>query len=281
VNLFLRNMFYMPAMVEWSGNRCRYDCVYCFVENSSKYKVNNPLEIVNQLKNPTGVAGTAIKLGYPMLFSNRTDPFSLDNLPITRIVAQLTANMPNGVIWQTKTGNLKDIENVLNLYAKAGKKNAIFAITVCTLDDKKRRMIEPKAPSTENRLKAAKMIKEAGFGIMANVAPMHNGIVPKEDFKAFVAELLTHFDVAHSCPFHISRKTWTKRKDRLIASGIDTPSGADFLQVAVDTEYEYPAFTLTEGMNLILYNYYKEKLGKCGVLYGNYTEHLDTLPDWA
>jgi DNA repair photolyase len=268
----------MPAMVEWSGNKCDYGCVYCFVENSSKYKVNNPVEIINQLKNPTRVAGEAIKLGYPLLFSNRTDPFSLHNLPVTRLIADITANMPNGVIWQTKTGSLKDIEAVLNAYAKAGKKNAVFAITLNTLDDGKRKLIEPKAPSTANRIKAAEMVKSAGFGVMANVAPMHSGIVPPAEFPAFADELLQTFDIAHSCTFHISRKAYQKRKPELDKAGIDTPSGKDYAETARDYEAINPRFTLTDGTNLTLYRYYKEKLGKVGILYGSYMERLQEIP---
>jgi len=274
-------MFYMPAMVEWSGNKCDYGCLYCFVENSSKYKVNNPVEIVNQLKNPTGVAGQAIKLGYPLLFSNRTDPFSPHNLPITRLITQLTANMPNGVIWQTKTGNLKEIEAVLNAYAKTGKKNAIFAITVNTLDDSKRKLIEPHAPPTEQRLKAAEMIKSAGLGVMANVAPLHNGIIPYSEFPAFADELLKTFHVAHSCTFHISSKAWKKRQVELTQAGINTQSGRDYADAVYEYEADNPRFTLTDGNSLTLYSYYRERLGKVGILYGAFMENLQRIPSGA
>lgn len=278
MNLFLQNMFYMPAMVEWSGNRCCYDCIYCFVENSSKYKANSPVEIVNQLKNPTGLAGQAIKLGYPLLFSNRTDPFAECNMPATRIIAKMTACMANGVIWQTKTGSEKDIEHVLNEYAKAGKKNAIFAITLNTLDDAKRWQIEPKAPSTKHRLKIAKMIREAGLGVMANVAPMHNGIVPEGEFSAFVGKLLEHFDTAHSCAFHISRRAYKKRELELAKAGIDTPSGDGMIEAARQAERLHPRFTLTDGTSEVLYDYYKSKLGKIGIHYGCFMERLRKIP---
>ena len=123
--------------------------------------------------------------GYPILVSNRSDPFTEKNQRDSIALFTHLAELKNGVFIQTKTG--PGMDECLSLMA--GRKDVVIYITVTTIQDDIAKVVEPNAPLPSERLRIAKMLHKAGYLVLIAVNPCSEAWMPRNDLETLAKDL--------------------------------------------------------------------------------------------
>lgn len=158
---------------------CDYGCAYCFAVLGDRHQAKKSgksvhsngtkaaLSLISDLRNRKTLEATLLKMGYPVLMSNRTDPFGRVNRSATLPMLEVMAEMEIPVALQTKGFvNADDLTHVLEVI-----KPSCWYISIAFCDDDKRAKIEPGAPSIQHRLDLISTLVEAGHSVVIGVNP--------------------------------------------------------------------------------------------------------------
>ncbi|NQU62050.1 MAG: PA0069 family radical SAM protein [Rhodospirillales bacterium] len=159
---------------------CEHGCVYCFARPTHAYmglspgldfesrlfaKENAAQLLERELRKP-GYRPRTIQLG------SNTDPYQPIEKTrlITRRILEVLSRFNHPVSITTKSALvLRDID-LLAPMAERGL--AAVSVSVCTLDRKLARTLEPRAPTPERRLETIETLAAAGIPVAVMVAPM-------------------------------------------------------------------------------------------------------------
>ncbi|GBR73148.1 hypothetical protein NO1_0578 [Candidatus Termititenax aidoneus] len=176
IDVFCGEFLINVTPLEMSGNSCSHNCAYCFANIERGCRVS---EISREIKFLTGkssannLATLLYHKGYPICFSNRTDPFSESNIKDTRVLAKILKQKENGLFIQTKLGKDEYIEEFLE--TMSGKKNIVFYITITTPNDDISKIIEPNAPLPSRRKAWAIKLSKMGYPVIVAFNPFVEG----------------------------------------------------------------------------------------------------------
>lgn len=154
--------------LELSLNYCSHQCAYCFANLNKADRRAAPQSIVNLLaecNERDTLEAYLLRERYPVLMSNKSDPFASSNWKLTLQILELLAELKVPVAFQTKGG--KGIEEALDLIQPS-----CWYWTITTFDEDKARQIEPGSPSPSERLRQMAMIKERGHHVWVGVNPV-------------------------------------------------------------------------------------------------------------
>ena len=149
--------------------------------------------LIRNLDKRENLAVELFKAGQPVLLSNRSDPFCEVNRRETMSVLKLLRQFPNGIYFQTKTGD--GMEEALEILD--GKQNVAFAISVTCADDNLSKRIEPGAPPTSERLEWVRRIVKKGYHVIFAVNPFVEAWMVAPPMDSFV-QLCRFWDKAAS-----------------------------------------------------------------------------------
>ncbi|HIK40400.1 radical SAM protein [Thermoleptolyngbya sp. M55_K2018_002] len=158
---------------------CSMGCLYCFAvlgdrhhaAKSGKSKARNgskqAVNLLADYQNRNTLEAQLLRDGYPVLISNRTDPFSLSNrtaaIPIMRLMTEL--EIP--IAFQTKGfSRPDDMPEVLEFL-----KPSCWYISIAFNDDDLRAKIELGAPSLGDRLRLIETLREHGHSVVVGINP--------------------------------------------------------------------------------------------------------------
>lgn len=191
IDVFSGEFLFHPAAIEISGNTCSHNCFYCFANARKQARYMELQPTINRLKKDTDrtLLDSLLKEGFPICFSNRTDPFSQNNHVQTLSLAPYLFKRKNGIFIQTKGGY--GIEEFIELSKRFNKKNMMFYITITALRDEISKSIEPNAPATSERLELIKYLKSEGFNIIAAYNPLTEDWLPFDDMKILTDKLIS------------------------------------------------------------------------------------------
>jgi DNA repair photolyase len=129
--------------LEYSGVDCTNHCQYCFAKGYScrESDYQKFQKLIRHLDKRKNLAAELFKTGKPVLLSNRSDPFCEANRRETSSVLKLLRQFPNGIYFQTKTGD--GMEEALEIMGE--KQNVAWYITVTCADDELSKKLEPNA----------------------------------------------------------------------------------------------------------------------------------------
>jgi len=157
-----------PYPLELSLNSCSHGCSYCFANLNDTLDTEDPIRTLRLLAdypNRKTLAARLLQDGYPVLVSNRMDPFSRSNcqqiIPILRIMTE--AGIP--VTIQTKGGYGED--ETLDFLPPS-----VWYVSLSMLDDTLRERIEPGAPSVQHRLDLMSRLADKGHIVLWGYNPM-------------------------------------------------------------------------------------------------------------
>ena len=163
---------------------CEHGCVYCYARNSHEYwgygpgldfesrilvKENAPALLEAHLKKPGWKAA-------PIVLSGNTDCYqpAEKHFRITRACLEvfLKYRHPVGIITKNALV-LRDLDLLceLNRHALVG-----VHVSVTTLQEETRQLLEPRTASTAKRLKTIRELSQAGIPVNAMLAPLIPGI---------------------------------------------------------------------------------------------------------
>lgn len=167
---------------------CEHGCAYCFARNTHNYwgySAGKDFERIILIKrNTVALLDEAISKpswkASPIMVSGNTDCYQpIERVErLTRGVLELCAKYrhPIGMITKNKL-ILRDID----LLAQLAKDRLVHvAISITTLDESLRRVMEPRTASAKQRLEVIRRLSEAGVPVRVMIAPIIPGLTDYE-----------------------------------------------------------------------------------------------------
>lgn len=178
-----------PAATDYSGDTCLNGCAYCFANINKESREGNLKGAISALykKEANTYQSMLMSMGYPILVSNRSDPFTPKNERDSIALFTHLAERKGGVFIQTKTG--PGMDECLGLMGD--RRDVVIYITVTTIRDEIAAVVEPKAPPPSARLATAKRLHDAGYLVLIAVNPCTEAWMPREDLESLTRELKT------------------------------------------------------------------------------------------
>lgn len=167
LDVYWGELFVNPVPLELSLNYCSHRCLYCFANLNKPDRVadvKTTMNLLQNYRNRKSLQAKFLQMGYPVLVSNRVDPFAHSNyqaaLPVLRTMAEL--GIPIEI--QTRGGRGAD-------EALAFMPPSVWDISIPYLDEALRERIEPGAPTVASRLKLAEDLRAKGHHPVVGVMP--------------------------------------------------------------------------------------------------------------
>ncbi|WP_213980743.1 PA0069 family radical SAM protein [Sphingomonas sp. dw_22] len=159
---------------------CEHGCIYCFARPTHAYHDLSPgLDFETRLfakpDAPALLRAELGKRGYvcrPIAFGTNTDPYQPIEATwrITRGCIEVLAECNHPITITTKSDRVtRDIDL---LGPMAAKGLAAVAVSVTSLDPRIAMTVEPRAPHPEKRLRAIRMLTDAGIPAFVSMAPI-------------------------------------------------------------------------------------------------------------
>ena len=140
-------------------------------QRNSKPKQQSPLQyllnFIAGYQNRDTLEARLMKMGYPILISNRTDPFGRKNRPAAFPVIELLTDLGFKLAFQTK-GFVKedDCDRLLDTIGPS-----CFYISIAFDSTIARELIEPGAPTIQHRLNLIEKLTNAGHSVSVGLNP--------------------------------------------------------------------------------------------------------------
>lgn len=188
-NSFLDN----PVPVQLTLNYCSHGCSYCFANVNNPQRKADLKKILSQLKNfknRNDLVSYYLREKYPVLISNNIDPFSKNNIHLTKQIVELLTSLDIPVQLNTRGG--EGWEEVVGMLR--GK--AVFVVSHPYNDDSMRQIHEKNATSLDERFDMVRKLKEMGHNIIIGINPFgrtfHQGQY-REIMDRYLAIGVKHF----------------------------------------------------------------------------------------
>lgn len=193
-------------------------CTYCFATLNEPNRKVYPEQVVNTFLNYKKqdkdgkwqiktLVGHLLREGYPILYSNLIDPFSVENVKTSYQIIPMMVDMGIPFSLQTKGGKhiyplLKDMPPI------------VWYISIAIDPDREdiRKRVEPGAPPTWDRIKLIQYLVQAGHSVLVGINP----IVPQwlPDPEKLIAPLAkAGVSGAWMQPLHLSRNQVKRMPD--------------------------------------------------------------------
>lgn len=185
INTFSGEFLSHPIPFEMSENACSHRCTYCFASVREKKQSIDIQKFANWMKNINKDSWKMNKLreGYPVCFSNNTDPFSKNNELITESILEYFKMHNIRVFFQTKGG-----ARAAELIKAYGLRSVVYVTMTTDREDISRR-IEPNAPAPEERIQLIKELKAMGNEVIVGVNPYNSHWISDEGLSNLLKNL--------------------------------------------------------------------------------------------
>ncbi len=178
-----------PIPLELSGNHCSHICDYCFAnlgKPGAIFDEKATYRLIDNRESRKVLAAKLLTKKYPVLISNRSDPFSKSNyeqfVPLMKHLTEL--EIPVSI--QTRGG--LGIDETLEFLPPS-----VWYVSITHDNEETRNLVERAAPSIEERFELISKLKACGHRVVVGVNPL----VPEwiknlqsflADFKAYGVE---------------------------------------------------------------------------------------------
>jgi len=177
LSVYVGEFLVSPIPLELSLNYCSHKCAYCFANLNKpdrKADVKALYRYFSAYKEKEDLKSRLLKQGYPVLFSNKVDPFAGSNYQQALPIIEVMLSMGIPIAWQTKGG--KGVDQILKDLPRA-----CWYISLSFLDDDLRKKIEPGAPSVSERLKLIESLINAGHHVSLGMNPLVPEWLPRPE----------------------------------------------------------------------------------------------------
>ncbi len=167
---------------------CEHGCVYCFARPTHTYwgysaGLDFEQKILFKAEAPQLLRASLLKKRYvpmPIMMSGNTDAYqpAERTMKITRQCLEVLQDLRHPVGLITKNSLIvRDID----LLEEMATDNLVHAcLSITTLDEDVRRMLEPRTASIAQRFKAVEALSQAGIPVTVNIAPVIPGLTDHE-----------------------------------------------------------------------------------------------------
>jgi len=211
-----------PAPLELSLSYCSHSCAYCFAnlnQPNRKANVKRILSLLQHYQTRKSVAAMLLQHGYPVVVSNRVDPFAASNYKLALPLLEAMTRLEIPVVLQTKGG--RGIDDAL-----AFLKPSVWYISIAFEDDARRAAVEPGAPSLEDRYALIERLVARGHAVVVGLNPL----VPE-----WLPDPLPVLERLRALGVHgvwIERLHFTRRQSRQISEASLDAMGRDAVERA-------------------------------------------------
>lgn len=171
-----------PIPIELSFNWCSHNCAYCFANLNKpdrKAGVQSTLNLLRNLDKRKSTEAYFLRNKYPVLISNRVDPFAVSNYRQSLPIIELLAQMDIPIAFQTKGG--RGIDECLSMV-----KPSCWYISINSLDENYRKAMEPGAPTFKERLALAEKLVSRGHAVTIGINPAVPEWLPIDEAKKLI-----------------------------------------------------------------------------------------------
>jgi DNA repair photolyase len=173
-----------PVPIELSFNYCSHSCQYCFSNLNRpdrRADIKATMNLLSEYQERETFVARLLQEKYPVLVSNRVDPFAGSNWRQSLPVFEAMAGMGIPFTIQTKGG--RGVDELLDFCPPT-----VWYISIALLDEKKRAEIEPGAPSIQSRFELISKLKEKGHEVVIGVNPCVPEWLPENDAQILMEE---------------------------------------------------------------------------------------------
>lgn len=165
---FFGEFLLSPCPLELSLNYCSHKCAVCFAnlnQPERKADISAIMRFLSTYRERETLEAILLQQGYPVLFSNKVDPFAASNYRQSLPLIEMMTALGIGIAFQTRGGFGVDevIKNVPPSH---------WYISISQRDDAIRKRVEPGAPSIESRLDLISKLTEAGHAVAVAINPL-------------------------------------------------------------------------------------------------------------
>lgn len=155
--------------LEMGGNFCSHNCSYCFANLNNRQRqldVAKTVSLIKSRQNRESLEAQLLRLGYPVLISNKVDPFSKSNYRDMVPIMELLTQEGIGIAIQTRGGH--GIDEVLKFLPPS-----VWYISITHDQEETRQLIERQAPDIESRFELIKKLKRSGHRVVVGANPLN------------------------------------------------------------------------------------------------------------
>jgi DNA repair photolyase len=216
---------------------------------------------LNNYKDSNTITARYLADGYPICFSNHSDPFANSNYRESLLLLEIFLKLGIDIFFQTKGG--KGIEDALGIVKKS-----VWYFTICSDNDSKMRQREPGAPDVSERFKRIKKIIANGHDVIVGINPaVPQWIEGKE--KELLQKIKDHgVNRVAISPLHFSTFQIKRVKNREVLCGLLTNRMSEkYIEYVID----FNKMALNEGFEI------DDVFGKTK-LYDVFKKHYKCMP---
>lgn len=167
ITVYYGEFLVSPCPLELSFNYCSHGCAYCFANINKRARwadTQRTMRLIAEMDQRTTLEAQLLRDRYPVVVSNRTDPFAASNyrqsVPIIETMA--ACGIPMAI--QTRGG--RGVDDVLAFLPPS-----VWYVSITTLDEAGTKVREPGAPSPQERLELIQKLREAKQEVVVGVNP--------------------------------------------------------------------------------------------------------------
>jgi DNA repair photolyase len=176
-----------PIPLELSGNYCSHKCAYCFANLNDPNRVFDPKAFINKIKNQyksNSIESILLREKYPVLMSNKVDPFSTSNYRQTISITEILRKNGNGIAWQTRGGHNEGVDEILS-----HGMTECWYISIPIWDTKIAKEIEPGGTSPIHRIELIKKLIQHNQKVTVGINPTCPEFLPFSDAEELLGIL--------------------------------------------------------------------------------------------
>ena len=158
-----------PCPLDLSLGNCSHGCLYCFANARTpgrEQPVESVVKLITEVDERETLIAKLMRDGYPVIVSNRIDPFAKNQARTFVPLIELMASQGIQMLIQTKGGDEGAIDQVLSCLPPS-----CWYVTITTLSDEISRRIEPGAPLPSARLRLVEKLTAAGHKVQIGCNP--------------------------------------------------------------------------------------------------------------
>ena len=211
-----------PAPLELSLSYCSHACAYCFANLNQPDRRANSKRILSLLQHypeRKSVAAMLLQHGYPVVVSNRVDPFAASNYKLALPLMEAMTRQEIPIVLQTKGG--RGVDDALTFLNPS-----VWYVSIAFEDDARRAAVEPGAPSLSERYALIERLRALGHEVVVGLNPL----VPE-----WLPDPLPTLERLKALGVHgvwIERLHFTRRQSRQFAAKYVEAMGRDAVERA-------------------------------------------------
>lgn len=209
LDLYSGELTISPIPLELSLNYCSHKCAFCFANlNAPNRKADVPaiMRLLAEHETRKSPVAQLLRGGYPILFSNKVDPFARSNFAASVPILETLADMGIPVTFQTRGGT--GIDEVLEFLPPS-----VWYISISQLDDAIRARIEPGAPRIEERFELIEKLRAHGHRVVLGCNPYVSEWLPDPE-PLFARAFDLGAEGVWLDPIHMNRDQRAQLSDR-------------------------------------------------------------------